>query len=196
MSFPGLPEYNRQAFQAERQALLAGVDETVVRAIQSDGVEIPSNQARELKDHLARVDARETEAGLRYSVAGRIGQGIESISRLAGFDWRTNIALLGGIAAKEVVVSTLGTAYSLGEIDPENTASLSETLARAPGWRPLTALSLILFIMFYAPCFVSVVCISRESGSWKWGVFSIIFNTMLAFSLATAVFQLGSLMGY
>ena len=197
MSYPGLPDSVKQGFQAERQALLAAVPEMVIREMQSDGDNgILSNQAHDFKEQMVLLDAREAEAGLKNSIAGRVGQGVESVSRLAGFDWRTNIALLGGIAAKEVVISTLGTAYSLGEVDPEDSKPLGDTLAQAPGWRPLTALCLILFIMFYAPCFVSVVCISRESGSWKWGAFSIVFNTFLAFTLAVVVFQLGSLMGF
>ena len=136
---------------------------------------------------------QEAETALRYSIAGRIGTALESVSRLAGFDWRTNIALVGGFAAKEVVVSTLGTAYSLGEVDPEETMALSEALAKDPGWSPLAALGLIVFTMFYSPCFVSVVCISRESGSWKWGAFAITFNTLLAYGLAVLIYQVGSL---
>ena len=50
--------------------------------------------------------------------------------------------------------------------------------------------------MFYAPCFVSVICIVRESGHWKWGVFSMAFNTALAFLMAAAVFQFGKLLGF
>jgi ferrous iron transport protein B len=68
---------------------------------------------------------------------------------------------VGGFAAKEVVISALGTAYFL----------------------------------FYAPCFVTVVMIVRESGSWKWGAFSMAFSTTLAFVLAALVFQIGSAMG-
>ena len=139
------------------------------------------------------MEAAEAEKALEYSIAGRIGRALESVTRVAGFDWRTNIALTGGFAAKEVVVSALGTAYSLGEVDPEESGSLSSALAKAPGWSPLTALSLIIFTIFYAPCFVTVVCIAREAGSWKWGLFSIVFNTALAFVLATLVYQVGSL---
>jgi ferrous iron transport protein B len=73
---------------------------------------------------------------------------------------------------------------------------LADTLARAPGWRPLTAISLILFVMFYSPCFVSVVCIAREAGSWRWGLFSIVFNTLFAFCVAVAVYQVGGLLGF
>ena len=197
MSYPGLPDRTKLEFQSERQTLLSTVAAPVISEIHSDkDPDELSSEARELKNQLATINGREAEASLRYSIAGRIGEGLESISRMAGFDWRVNIALLGGIAAKEVVVSTLGTAYSLGELDPEDSKPLAETLSQAPGWRPLTALSLILFIMFYAPCFVSVVCISKESGSWKWGAFSIVFNTILAFTLAVTVFQLGSIMGF
>jgi ferrous iron transport protein B len=102
---------------------------------------------------------------------------------------------VGGFAAKEVVVSTLGTAYSLGEVAPEQAGSLSATLARDPGWSPLLAIGLIVFTMFYSPCFVSVICIVRESGSWKWGVFAMAFNTVLAFILAVLIFQVGSVLG-
>ena len=179
MTFPGLSEQETKRFEQEREALLASAANT---------------DAAELKEKLSAVDSRESEAALRHSIAGRIGTSLERITSLAGFDWRTNIALVGGFAAKEVVVSTLGTAYSLGEVEPEDTGSLSEKLSKAPGWSPLTAMSLIIFTIFYAPCFVTVACISKEAGSWKWGAFSIIFNTALAFGLSLAVFQIGSLM--
>jgi ferrous iron transport protein B len=128
-------------------------------------------------------------AALRHSIAGRMGLAMEHVTRFAGFDWQTNIALLGGFAAKEVVVSTLGTAYSLGAVDPEDSGSLAERLQAAPGWGPITAFSLILFTIFYSPCFVAVVCIAKESGSWKWGAFSMAFNTVLAFGVSIAFFQ-------
>ena len=131
-----------------------------------------------------------------YRGAGRLGTSLEHLSRLAGFDWRTNIALVGGFAAKEVILSTLGTAHSLGEVNPAESDSLSEKLASSSEWRPVSAIALILFIMFYAPCFVSVVCIAREAGSWKWGLFSIVFKTMLDFMLAAVVYQVGTLIGF
>ena len=174
MTFPGLPETREQSFETERAAVTALAP-------------------RDMEKQLQAIDARQAEAALRHSIAGRIGIAMENVTRLAGFDWRTNIALVGGFAAKEVVVSTLGTAYSLGAVDPEETASLSQTLASSPAWNPAVALSLIVFTIFYAPCFVTVVCIAREAGSWKWWAFSVIFNTTLAFILATLVYQIGSL---
>ncbi len=196
MTFPGLPDSKVQEFEYQREAAKAASGMTIVRESEEVGEETGlSQEVPDLKNRLKVIDLREAEEGLRNSIAGRLGIALEGISKWAGFDWRTNIALVGGFAAKEVVVSALGTAYSLGEVDPEESDSLSEILAKTPGWSPLAALSLIIFTIFYAPCFVTVVMIVRESGSWKWGAFSMAFNTTLAFVLAALVFQIGSAMG-
>ena len=196
MTFPGLPDSKVQEFEYQREAARAAVGMTIVRESEEVGEKTGlSQEVLDLKNRLKVIDLREAEEGLRNSIAGRFGIALEGISKWAGFDWRTNIALVGGFAAKEVVVSALGTAYSLGEVDPEESDSLSEILAKTPGWSPLAALSLIIFTIFYAPCFVTVVMIVRESGSWKWGAFSMAFNTTLAFVLAALVFQIGSAMG-
>jgi ferrous iron transport protein B len=137
------------------------------------------------------VDNGEAEEALRNSLAGRVGTALESVTSLAGYDWRTNIALVGGFAAKEVIVSTLGTAYSLGEVDPEETGGLSARLAADPAFNAWTAISLLVFTMLYAPCFVTVVAIAKES-SWRWAAFSMVFNTALAFGAATLVYQVGT----
>ena len=196
MTFPGLPDSTVAKFEKQRQGEMNRVPAGIVAQLEASHEDTAlSNPARKLKKRLQRIDAAEAESGLRYSIAGRMGSALEAVSKWAGFDWRTNIALVGGFAAKEVVVSTLGTAYSLGAVDPEETDSLSATLARDPAWSPLMAVGLIVFTMFYSPCFVSVICISRESGSWKWGVFAMAFNTVLAFALAVCIFQIGSILG-
>jgi len=194
MTFPGLPVSITENYELQRQVILAASPEAVIE-VEQPGFEL-SPAASRLQSQLDELHAAEAEEALKFSVAGRLGQSLEPFSRFAGFDWRTNIALVGGFAAKEVVVSTLGTAYSLGEIAPEATASLGNKLAASPNWRPLTAAALIIFIMFYSPCFVTVVCIAREAGSWKWGLFSMIFNTLLASLLAISVFQAGRLLGF
>jgi len=197
MTFPNLPESKTKIFEQKRQTLLASAPASIANEVEAAGEDPKfSPGAMELKKQLSTIDSQEAEAALKNSIAGRFGMALEGITKLAGFDWRTNIALVGGFAAKEVVVSTLGTAYSLGEVDLEESGSLSQTLARAPGWNSLVAFSLIIFTIFYAPCFVAVVCIAREAGSWKWGAFSMVFNTALAFCLAVAVFQIGSFLGY
>ncbi|PLX80445.1 MAG: ferrous iron transport protein B [Desulfuromonas sp.] len=174
MTFPGLPDQQLQLFETERQAVATGT--------------VSAEQQATL---LEEIDNREGQVRLRHSVAGRIGTMLEPVSKLAGFDWRTNIALVGGFAAKEVIVSTFGTAYSLGEVDPEETESLSSRIATDPAWNQFTALALIVFVLLYAPCFVTVVTMAKES-SWRWAIFSTLFNTALGFGFAVLIFQVGT----
>ncbi len=192
MTFPGLPAHQRATFEAQRQAILTA--QPASSATAQAGQEL-TGADKAVRVQILTIDSAEAEAALKNSIAGRMGVGLEVLSKWAGFDWRTNIALVGGFAAKEVIVATLGTAYSLGEVDPAESQSLSATLASSPQWSPLVALSLIVFVMFYAPCFVTVVCIIREAGSWRWGLFCMAFNTLLAFLLAAAIFQFGRLIG-
>ena len=197
MTYPGLPEVKRQAFESQRQATIAALPASELQKVKDRaGSDTLSQAGRTAQSRIVAIDTAEAEAALKHSIAGRMGTGLEVFSQWAGFDWRTNIALVGGFAAKEVIVATLGTAYSMGEVNPEESQSLSQKLVASPHWSPLVALSLIVFVMFYAPCFVSVVCIAREAGSWKWGAFSMAFNTVLAFLLATAVYQFGKLIGF
>ena len=196
MTFPRLPDVQIETYDAQRIEVLSTAGPQVIDEVDTATDAQPlSMAAADLKASLMDVDARQAADALRHSLAGRVGTSIESVTRWAGFDWRTNIALLGGFAAKEVIVSTLGTAYSLGAVDAEAPVSLAAKLVAEPGWRTLTAWSLMIFIMFYAPCFVTVICIARES-SWKWGLFSMVFNTFLAFSLAVIIYQTGAALGY
>ncbi|MBW1781708.1 MAG: ferrous iron transport protein B [Deltaproteobacteria bacterium] len=136
----------------------------------------------------------EQQTALKGTIAGWIGQRLETLTRPLGFEYRTNIALVGGFAAKEVVVSTLGTAYSLGEVDPEKTGSLSERLKKDPGWNPLQAFTLIVFTMLYVPCIATVISIRRES-SWGWAGFSIVFNLVVAYVVSLCIRQVGMALG-
>jgi len=111
--------------------------------------------------------------------------------RLAGFNWQTNIALIGGFAAKEVIVATLGTAYSLGKVDPDAAGGLSERIAIDPHWTLPAVLALIVFVLLYAPCFATVVTMAREA-TWKWAWFALASNTVMAYSMAVLIFQVGS----
>ncbi|NTV15271.1 MAG: ferrous iron transport protein B [Desulfobulbaceae bacterium] len=181
MTFPGLPAEDLRYYEQQRRDLQ-------VEYAAGTGGEL-------LRERFARLDAAQTEQALKNSCAGRLGRALEEVSWLAGFDWRTNIALVGGVAAKEIVISTLGTAYSLGANRPQDGDTLSRALAGDPSWDRMKALSLILFIMFYSPCVVTVVCIIRESGSWKWGAFAILFNTTFALLVASLVYQGGRLLG-
>lgn len=132
-----------------------------------------------------------------YSYIGRLGKFIEPVMRPLGFDWKIGVSLLTGSAAKEVVVSTLAVLYT-GNAD-EDQSSLQERLLSStnpdgtPTFTPLVVVSLLLFILIYFPCIATIAAIKEESGSWKWGLFSIVYTTLLAWLISFSVFQIGSL---
>jgi ferrous iron transport protein B len=142
------------------------------------------------------VRNRRRRAELAGSAAGRLGRAVEPVSEWAGFEWRENVALLGGLAAKEVVVGTLGTAYSMGDVDAESSGNLSQRLRADPAWHPLRAFTMMIFVMIYAPCVATLAVIRKETGSWKWAAFSTLYTTALAFAISVAVYQIGGLMGW
>ena len=194
MSYPELPATRKAEFEQQRQTLTAAASPALVAESESK-TETISEEAQALRQQITAINRQESEQALRNSIAGKIGLALEPVSTLAGFEWRTNIALVGGFAAKEVIISTLGTAYSMGEIEAEASDSLGDRLTNDPHWSPVVAVAALVFIMFYAPCFVTVVCIAKEAGHWGWAFFSVCFNTILAFLLATAVYQIGTRIG-
>lgn len=181
MTFPALPEEAAAPHEARIAALEGRLEAFPAGAAERQAVE----------EELARARDAFGEEKLAYSVAGRLGKWVEPVTRPAGFDWRTDIALLAGVAAKEAVVSTMGTAWALGEQDPDDAEPLAERLKSDPGWSKATALALMLFVLLYSPCFVALVVIRQEAGNWGWVAFSILFNTSLAYAVAVAVYQAG-----
>ncbi len=197
MTYPGLPEAERKLFEEKRQSVLSTVPEALRASLAetaSPGAPF-STETESAVTELQGIDRKEAQAAMQYSFAGRIGMALEGLTAWCGFDWRTNVALLSGFAAKELILSTFGTAYSLGKSTKSDDLSLSEQLGADPGWNPLRAMTLIVFIMLYAPCLATVICIVKESGAWEWGLFSVVFNTFLAFLVAVAVYQGGRLAG-
>ena len=181
MTFPSLPEDKAAPFEQQ----IAQIEEQI--SAMPEGAE----GRAALEDQLGEVKNDLSEEELSYSVAGRLGKAVEPFTRPAGFDWRTDIALLAGVAAKESIVATLGTAYALGEQDPEDAAPLAERLKADANWSPASALALMLFVLMYSPCFVALVVIKQEAGSWGWLAFSILFNTALAYGVAVIAYQVG-----
>ena len=181
MTFPSLPDSQKAPFE-EKVASLES---------QQKGLQEDSEQYKALQDQIDEANNDLAAAQLRYSYGGRIGVAIEPVTKYLGFTWRTNIALVAGVAAKEAVVSTLGTAYSMGEQDPEDAAPLGERLKQDPDFTPAVALSLMIFILFYSPCFVSLVVIKSEAGGWRWLFFSMIVDTIFAAILAFIAYNIG-----
>jgi ferrous iron transport protein B len=135
------------------------------------------------------------------SYAGRLGKAIAPIFKPLGFDhWKVSVGLIGGFIAKEIVVGTLGTLYSVGETDEES-ETLREALQneiRPDGskmYNPLVAYGLMVFVLLYLPCVASIAVIKRETNSWRWPIFTVFYMTAVAWIVAFIVYQGGRLLG-
>lgn len=129
------------------------------------------------------------------SFLGNIGRFIEPFLAPMEFTWKTDVSLLAGAAAKEVVVSTLGVLY-VGYDDADALSSRISTPSPVTGKPPFTtasSLAFMVFVLLYFPCIASLVAIAKETGSWKYSVFSVVYNTCLAWIFSYLVYILASL---
>jgi ferrous iron transport protein B len=181
MTFPELPEDKVAAYDAQRQTAEEQAKAAHPEATGEDLDKLVSEAQTPITD-------AQNEAALQYALGGRIGSFLKPVTDLAGFPWQANIALIGAFAAKEVFVSTMATAYSMGEVDPEDAGSLSDRLAADPAWSLPAVLSVFVFMLLYTPCMVTVVAIAKEAG-WKWALFSVGGSMAFAFVVAVAVYH-------
>lgn len=128
------------------------------------------------------------------SYLGRIGKFCEPVMEPLGLDWRASVAMLSGAAAKEIVVSTLGVLYSVEDAESDG-ASLSQHLLASGNYSRAAALAMMIFVLLYFPCIATVSAIAQEAGGWKWALFSVVYNTVLAWVVAFAAFHIGGLLG-
>ena len=128
------------------------------------------------------------------SYLGRIGKVCEPVMKPLGLDWRASVALLSGAAAKEIVVSTLGVLYSVDDAESDG-ASLSAHLIASGNYSRAAALAMMIFVLLYFPCIATVAAIAQEAGGWRWALFSVVYNTLLAWVVAFAAFHIGTLLG-
>ena len=133
----------------------------------------------------------------QHSYIGQIGQAIEPVMAPLGFDWKISVSLLSGMAAKEIIVSTLSVLYTGNE--EENGQALSSRLQQdvypdgSPVFTPLVALCLMLFTLIYFPCVATISAIVHESHSWKWGLFTIVYTCLVAWITTFLCYQIGHL---
>lgn len=159
-------------------------------------VENAELDSAEKTDTIAELERLKNMEHQKSSYIGMIGQTIQPVLNPLGFDWKMSVSLLTGMAAKEVVVSTLSVLYTGEE---EDSQALSERLKQDldaegnPVFTPLIALSLMLFVLIYFPCIATISAIVNESGSWKWGIFVVIYTCVLAWVVSFVVYQTGSL---
>lgn len=129
--------------------------------------------------------------GTSDSLIGWIGHIIAPLVAPLGFDWKIAVALVFGIVAKEIVVGSMGVLYGAGEDEQ----SLSAILA-AGAMTPLAGLGLMVFTLLYVPCFACIGVIKRETASWKWTLFQLVYGTGLAWTFAFILYQAGSRIGF
>lgn len=158
--------------------------------------------------HSAAIQALEMKRKQQkqeYSMIGKIGHFIEPVIQPLGFDWKMGVSLLAGSAAKEIVISTMGVLYQ-ADPDSDSGSGLIQKLqesryesgpnAGKKVMRPLVALSFIVFVLIYFPCIAVFAAIRKESGRWRWPLFTSVYTTLLAWLSSFAVFQIGSLLGF
>ena len=143
-------------------------------------------------------EATEPAVHLENSYIGKLGKGIEPVIEPLGFDWKMGVSIITGLAAKEIVVSSMGILYHVdGEVD-ESSQSLIENIRQqenAAGekvFTPLVAYGFMLFILIYFPCMAAIAAIRKEAG-WKWAMFTVFYTTILAWIVSFCVYQVGQM---
>lgn len=131
------------------------------------------------------------------SFGAAIGRFMVPVLAPAGLGmWQIGVALLSGISAKEVVVSSFTVLFGVSNVNSE--AGMASVVANIqsmnPGFRPLNAYCLMLFCLLYVPCAATVATVKKESGSWGFTLKMIVFQMILAWAVSVAVFQAGSLL--
>ncbi|MHB1276646.1 MAG: ferrous iron transport protein B [Candidatus Humimicrobiaceae bacterium] len=134
-----------------------------------------------------KIEKKKAVEKIEYSAAGRIGHFIEPVFKPLGFDWRLSLASVTGIAGKEVVVSTIGTLFSLIKTEKNNT-ELNSLIAGT--YNSLTGYNFMLFTLLYFPCIASLAVFKKEAGT-KELIFQIFFTLSLAWVVSLIVYQIG-----
>lgn len=133
----------------------------------------------------------------RDSYLEAAGKAVNPIFAPLGFSWRASVAVLAGIPAKEIVVSTLGVLYTGNEEVSDTTLGQRLTAPNAstgkPDFTPASALAMIVFVLLYCPCLATITAVVKETHSWKYGAFAVVYNTVLAWALAFIVYRLALL---
>lgn len=126
-----------------------------------------------------------------------IGKAVTPVVEPLGWHWKGTVAAIAGIPAKEVVVSTLGVLYT-GNEDMDDAALSARITAPGadgqPDFTPEVALGFMIFILLYCPCLATIVAIVKETGSWRYGAFTAVYNTAVAWCIAFIAYRLACLL--
>jgi ferrous iron transport protein B len=137
---------------------------------------------------------------MRNSIAGRVGHVMEPAIAPLGYNWKIGIGLIGAMAAREVFVATMGTVYSVGEADEESKPLRQQMQEdRWPDgrkvWTPLVAVSILVYFVIAMQCVSTLAVVKRETNSWSWPVFMLVYMTGIAYVLSLLIYQIGTQLG-
>lgn len=158
-----------------------------LRQVEADGYFTPNDvqKAIRMMDSLSmEMDAVQKE----HSALASIGRWMEPVTKPLGFDWKMNVCVLTGLPAKEAIVSTMGILYRPTHPD----ATLNETLRQNQVFTPFSAYAFMVFVLLYFPCIATVATIRREIGR-GWATFTVVHSLLLAWLMAFAIFQIGTM---
>jgi ferrous iron transport protein B len=155
-------------------------------------IELSDLQDEQKQVEIADVQNEKMSEIMQYTIAGRIGRGLEPIFRPLGFDWRINTALVGAFAAKEVFVSQLGIVNAVGDVDAES-VSLRTILGER--YNALQGFCIMLYCLISVPCLATFAITKRETNSWKWPFLQLAWLTLLAYIVTLIVYQSGVALG-
>ena len=134
------------------------------------------------------VDLATAGPAIRYSIAGWLGQALQHVFAPIGFNWQISIALVPGLAAREVAVGALGTVYSMSAAGGGVADALSPVLAK--GWSLATAYSLLAWYVFAPQCISTLAVVKRETNSWRYPVIMAAYLFALAYAAAFATYRI------
>jgi ferrous iron transport protein B len=146
-------------------------------------------------------ESESSSDAVAHSFAGQIGQALEPVIEPLGFDWRVGIGLISSFAAREVFVSSVAVVFSVDQADEEGLTPLRQALLAAewpngePLFTPLVCFTLMVFYVFAMQCVSTIVIVKRETNSWRWPLFQVVYLTATAYIFSLIVFQGGRLLG-
>ncbi len=128
-----------------------------------------------------------TGPAIQYSLAGMLGQGLQHVFAPIGFNWQISIALVPGLAAREVAVGALGTVYSMSAAGNSVADALSPVIAQ--GWSLATAFSLLAWYVFAPQCISTLAVVKRETNSWRYPILMAVYLFALAYVAAFITYR-------
>ena len=162
----------------------------------------PQLSETEKEQQLSHLSIEQESERQEKSYIGQLGHAIEPVISPLGYDWKMGVSIITGLAAKEIVVSTMGILYQADLEADENSGTLKDNIQKQTHltgklkgqkvFTPLVTYGFMLFILIYFPC-VAVIAAIKKEANWGWAIFTMVYTTVIAWIVAFATFQLGSL---